>query len=120
MTQRHDTEFLDEQLPLCGASHGDVVEYRVHVPMRYAECVAVLEDGRTAGFVDKRQFLGWSHDGRERALLFHNGRLQILLRPESARRASTLDRFVGIDGALTRRFARHCLELGLQKNLIPI
>ena len=40
---------LDEAIPLQGASHADVAEYRVEIPMRYAECLAVLRDGRKVG-----------------------------------------------------------------------
>lgn len=63
---------LDDLIPLRGASHADVVEYRVEIPMRYAECYALLTDGRKVKFVDCRKFLGWSSHDARRSLLFRN------------------------------------------------
>mgnify|MGYP001824429162 FL=1 len=54
---------LDDAIPLQGASHADVCEYVVEIPMRYAECFALLNDGRKVGLKNPRQFVGWSrHD----------------------------------------------------------
>ena len=65
---------LDSLIPLRNASHADVVEYRVQIPMRYAECFAVLTDGRTVRFKEPRKFMGWSSHDERRSLLFrHHG-----------------------------------------------
>ncbi len=62
---QNTARILDDLIPLRGASHADVVEYRVEIPMRYAECHALLTDGRKVRLVDSRKFLGWSsHDSR--------------------------------------------------------
>ena len=38
--RRHAAKYLDEIIPLIGASHTEVVDYLVSVPMRYAEVKA--------------------------------------------------------------------------------
>ena len=110
---------LDSLIPLRNASHADVVEYRVQIPMRYAECVAVLADGRTARFAEPRKFLGWSSHDERRSLLFrHHGiTLEVEVDNLAAERArgtvrrinlqaafregaSRLKKFIGIDGGL--------------------
>jgi hypothetical protein len=75
----HDesTEFLDRKLPLVGASHADVVNYSVDVPLSFASCFATLNDGRKVRFRDSGKFLGWSDAGRKRTLLFRSGRRRI-------------------------------------------
>ena len=70
-------KILDSLVPLRKASHADVVEYRVEIPMRYAECYAVLEDGRKVSFADPRKFLGWSSHTDRRLLLFRNNDIAI-------------------------------------------
>jgi len=67
--------FLDRAIPLNGASHADVVEYSVDIPMRYAQCFARLADGRTVRLKDSGQFLAWSGWEGKRSFLFRNGRL---------------------------------------------
>ena len=73
---RHSREaearFLDEAIPLRGASHADVRLYSVEIPMRYAECIAILNDGRKVSLLDKRQFKGWTDQGSRSAMLFDN------------------------------------------------
>ena len=111
---------LDNLVPLRNASHADVVEYRVQIPMRSAECVAVLADGRTAKFVEPRKFLGWSSHEERRSLLFrhHGMTLEVEVdnlaaeraRSSTVRRinlqaafregANQLKKFIGIDGGL--------------------
>ncbi|MCG8370146.1 MAG: hypothetical protein MJA32_06505, partial [Proteobacteria bacterium] len=83
------SSILDKLIPLRGASHADVVEYRVEIPMRYAECYAVLADGRRAGLVDPRRFLGWSSHDARRSLLFRND--DMTLEVEVDNRASERD-----------------------------
>ncbi len=110
---------LDEAIPLRGASHADVVEYRVEIPMRYAECLAVLRDGRKVGLQKPRQFKGWSQHSPNRSLLFRsNGRhfevaveerlrgkapgcvREVFLEARSERRSSLARKFIGVDGDL--------------------
>ena len=110
---------LDNLIPLRDASHADVVEYRVEIPMRYAECLAVLADGSRARFADPRKFLGWSSHDIRRSLLFRNNDItleveidnQAIVRDRSTVRsinlqaavrkgANRIKKFIGIDGDL--------------------
>jgi len=110
---------LDSLVPLRNASHADVVGYRVQIPMRYAECIAVLRDGRTTRLAEPRKFLGWSSHAERRSLLFrHHGiTLEVEVDNLAAERArstvrrinlqaafrqgaSTIRKFIGIDGGL--------------------
>ena len=109
---------LDDLIPLKGASHTDVVEYSVEVPFRYAECFALLNDGRKVRFIEPRSFVGWSSYSPSRTLLFrvkgahieldiedqlagmapgkvHN----ITLEAMALRCAESMKKFIGIDGA---------------------
>jgi len=72
-------DYLDRAIPLDGASHAEVVEYSVDVPMRYAQYFARLADGRTVRLKDTSQFLGWSGWDSKRSFLFCNGRRRIEL-----------------------------------------
>ncbi len=110
---------LDDAIPLQGASHADVVEYLVEIPMRYAECFALLSDGRKVALQEPRKFVGWSRHDRDRSLLFRsNGEhfevaveaclhgqapgciREVFLEAKSERRSSPARRFIGIDGDL--------------------
>jgi len=110
---------LDDAIPLQGASHADVVEYVVETPMRYAECFAVLSDGRKVGLQDPCKFVGWSRHGPDRSLLFRSrgkhyevaveasllGQApgcirQLFLEARSERRSSLARKFIGVDGNL--------------------
>ncbi len=110
---------LDEAIPLRGASHAEVVEYLVEIPMRYAECLAVLRDGRKVGLQKPRQFKGWSNHSANRSLLFRsNGKhfevaveerlrgkapgciREVYLEAKSERRSSLARKFIGVDGDL--------------------
>ncbi len=75
--QDESTEFLDRKLPLVGASHADVVNYSVDVPLSFASCFATLANGRKARFRDAARFLGWSDAHGRRTLLFRSGRRRI-------------------------------------------
>ena len=114
-TRLNPAEILDDLIPLRDASHADVVEYRVEIPMRYAECCAVMADGSKARFVDPRKFLGWSSHDERRSLLFRNDDMTLEVEVDNAaierdtvRRikrqaalsqgASRLRKFIGIDG----------------------
>ena len=110
---------LDELIPLQGASHADVVEYRVEVPLRYAQCIAALSDGRKVPLSDPRAFVGWAGAKSERSLLFRCGQASlelglasqadaslpgrirnIVFEALAPRCATTVRRFIGVDGGL--------------------
>ena len=110
---------LDDLIPLRGASHTDVVEYSVEVPYRYAECYAILTDGRKVSLVEPRKFVGWSSHNPSRTLLFRvngahleldvedelaghaPGKIHnIILEAVALRCANTMKKFIGVDGNL--------------------
>ena len=110
---------LDDLIPLREASHTDVIEYSVEVPFCYAECYALLQDGRKVGLVEPRKFIGWSSHNPSRTLLFRvNGaHLELDVKDELAgqapgkihnitleamalRCADKMRKFIGIDGDL--------------------
>ncbi len=118
-TTPNTTQILDELIPLRDASHADVVEYRVEVPMRYAECCAIMADGSKARFVDAHKFLGWSSFDTRRSLLFRSNDVTLEIEVDNAAAererstvrsislqdalregASSLKKFIGIDGDL--------------------
>ena len=108
---------LDDLIPLRDASHTDVVEYSVEVPLRNAECYALLSDGRKVGLLEPWKFVGWSSHDPSRTLLFRvNGaHLELDVADELAGKApgkihnvileavalgcaKTMRKFIGIDG----------------------
>lgn len=108
---------LDNAVPLHAVSHADVVEYAVETPMRYAECFALLSDGRKVRLQDPGTFVGWSRHGRNRSLLFcSNGRhyevaveadlrgrapgciRTVFVETPSERSSSLARKFIGVDG----------------------
>ncbi|MGI9237809.1 MAG: hypothetical protein ACR2QZ_10460 [Woeseiaceae bacterium] len=110
---------LDEAIPLQGASHADAVEYTVEIPMRYAECFALLSDGSKVALRNPRQFVGWSTHDLNRSLLFRSDgkHYEVVVEAElrgqssgcirtifpesrSGRRASHARKFIGTDGDL--------------------
>lgn len=109
-----DARILDRIIPLDGASHADVVEYSVDIPLRYAECFARLEDGSKVRLRDARQFIAWSGWGCKRCFLFENGgqRLEIQIAAERPRVALRSEcgrrKFVARDGnqMLVREWGR--------------
>ena len=117
--EEHMVRALDDAIPLQGASHADVAEYVVEIPMRYAECFALLNDGRKVPLKNPRQFVGWSRHDRNRSLLFRsNGKhyevaveaellgqapgsiRTVFLEAKSERRSSLARKFIGVDGDL--------------------
>lgn len=119
-----NTDVLDKVIPLRGASHADVIRYSIEVPMRYAECFALLGDGRKVPLSNKRHFVAWSGHQAKRSLLFETGQYRVEARvdPEhpigsdspghiTSIRQETIygddmpaigDRFIAKDGALYR------------------
>ncbi len=105
--QIEKAKYLDQMIPLNGASHADVVSYGVDTPMRYSECFAKLVDGRVVRLMDSRQFIGWSGMNGSRRLLFRSDAGRILI-PASVshqqatpeRRSNSLHKFITRDGGL--------------------
>jgi malate synthase len=112
-------KILDEVIPLDGASHTDVVNYSVEIPVRYAECFALLSDGRKVGLAEPRRFVGWSSHDPDKSLLFRrngshielgvegpvNGHeavniRNIVVEDATACHSRTEKRFIGVDGDL--------------------
>jgi hypothetical protein len=101
--QTDGTEFLDETIPLEGASHAEVASYDVDIPMRYAECVATLKDGSKARLKDARQFMGFSGRDHNRSLLFKAGGRRIVIDARGEQRQAEwngVHKFTGRDGGL--------------------
>lgn len=82
------TQFLDNVIPLRDASHCDVVRYSIEIPMRYAECFAILQDGRKVSLVHRRRFVGWLGDSAACSYLFRKNLLHIELRTDAEFRSS--------------------------------
>lgn len=120
--EEHMVRALDEVIPLQGASHADVAEYVVETPLRYAECFALLSDGRKVALQNPRHFVGWSSHDPNRSLLFRSrgkhyevaveARLRgqspgcirtVFLDVESEQRSSPARKFIGVDGDLVLR-----------------
>ena len=79
LERRHTAKYLDQIIPLIGASHTEVVDYLVSVPMRYAEVKARLANGRTARLANAKQFLGWRGYGPNPTLLFDCGGQRVVV-----------------------------------------
>ena len=97
--RRHAAKYLDEIIPLIGASHTEVVDYLVSVPMRYAEVKARLANGRTARLANAKQFLGWRGYGANPTMLFKCGDRRVVI--DTGRRAD-----LGRDLSETKFIAR--------------
>lgn len=117
--EEHMVRALDEAIPLQNASHADVVEYLVEIPLRYAECFALLSDGRKVALQNPRHFVGWSSYDPDRSLLFRSrgkhfevaveaslrgqspGCVRtVFLEAESGQHSSHARKFIGVDGDL--------------------
>jgi hypothetical protein len=105
--QIEKAKFLDQMMPLNGASHAEAVSYGVDTPMRYSECFAKLADGRVVRLKDSRQFIGWSGMNGSRRLLFRSDVGRILIpatvsqqQTAQERRTSGLHKFITRDGGL--------------------
>lgn len=118
----NSARILDSLVPLRNASHADAVEYRVEIPMRYAECMAILADGRKAKFVEPRNFLGWSsHDARRSLLFRHNDiALEVEIDNLAAERACGIVRSINLQAALRSTANRIKKFIGVDGNLLTM
>ena len=98
-----DARLLDSRIPLADASYRDVAGLEIDVPMRYAELVAVLGDGRRVRLRRRSQLLGWFGPDGRRTFYFgcRNGDV-ICVRTNSARRRVIRDVDVRDDITLCR------------------
>lgn len=95
--RKQAAKFLDQIIPLTGASHTEVVDYLVSVPMRYAEVVARLANGRTARLANAKQFLGWRGYGSNPTMLFACGDRRVVV-DTGHRQDLSNDAFIARDG----------------------
>lgn len=95
---RHST-FLDAAVPLRAGSHKDVVRYIVEIPMRFAECFALLKDGRKVPLANKRSFVAWSGRDSQRSLMFeaHGLRIETVIDPSDREAGSAPGYVASID-----------------------
>lgn len=117
---QNTARILDELIPLRGASHADVVEYLVEIPMRYAECHALLADGRKVRLVDSRKFLGWSSHDSRRSLLFHNNdiTLEVEVDNEAAQKDKSTVRSINLQAAIRNGTSRIKKFIGIDGGLL--
>ncbi|MDJ0759023.1 MAG: hypothetical protein QNJ19_06460 [Woeseiaceae bacterium] len=80
-----ETTDLDRLIPLTDGSHADVTGLAVDIPLRYAECLVMLADGRTARLKNRNQFLGWTFAKKRNALYFRCGREVIRIETDRKR-----------------------------------
>jgi hypothetical protein len=111
---------LDNLIPLRDASHADVVEYRIDIPMRYAECHAVLADGTRARFADPRKFLGWSSHDVRRSLLFRNNdiTLEVEVDNQATKRECSTVRSINLQAAVRKGANRIKKFIGIDGDLL--
>lgn len=95
--------FLDAAVPLKCGSHADVVRYIVDVPMRYAECFAVLRNGQTVPLANKRSFMAWSGREARHSLMFEAHGLRIEAVIDAPGHIAEIDIQSAIAGAPPRR-----------------
>jgi hypothetical protein len=102
--RKSTAQYLDKLAPLQGASHSEVIDYTVTVPMRYAELRARLANGTTTRLVDSKQFLGWLGYGANPTLLFDCGTQRVVV-ATSTRPQSTTGKFIARDGSQVPQLA---------------
>lgn len=90
-------QYLDDLIPLSGASHTEVVDYLISIPTRYAEVRARLANGRLARLADSKQFLGWRGYGANPTLLFGCGERRVIVETGTCQ-ASADKHFIARDG----------------------
>ena len=95
--RRSIAQLLDQFVPLLGASHAEVVDYKVTVPTRFAEVQARLANGRTARLSDPRKFLGWRGYGNNPTLLFNCGDQHVVVETGDQQHAA-ISNFIARNG----------------------
>ncbi|MEN9806864.1 MAG: hypothetical protein RL756_1384, partial [Pseudomonadota bacterium] len=70
-------EFLDQTVPLEGASHRDVILYAIGAGRGDHQLRAILNDGNSTGLVDPAQFTGFVNEADPSALLLRHHDLHI-------------------------------------------
>ena len=90
-------QYLDQLVPLHEASHTEVVDYQVSIPMRYAELRARLANGKTARLQNAAQFLGWLGYGANPTLLFACDKQRVVVETGNTH-ANADSRFIARDG----------------------
>jgi hypothetical protein len=81
-----DPKTLDRLIPLESASHAEATGFGIDIPMRYAECVVTLADGRTARLKKRSQLLGWSISAKQSDYYFRCGEKIVRISTDAARR----------------------------------
>jgi malate synthase len=71
------TAFLDEAVPLEGASHADVVAYAIGEGSRIRHLRAILNDGNSTGLADPDQFVGFVDEDDPSVVLLRNHGLHV-------------------------------------------
>ena len=70
-------QFLDEAVPLEGASHSEVVAYGIGAAGGRRQLRAVLNNGGNTGLVDPEQFVGFVDEDQPSVLLLKNSGLHV-------------------------------------------
>ena len=70
-------EFLDQAVPLDGASHRDVISYGIGSSNGIRQLRAILNDGNNTGLVDPDQFVGFVNEDDPSAILLKNHGLHV-------------------------------------------
>ena len=119
---QNTARILDDLIPLRRATHADVVEYLVEIPMRYAECFALLSDGRKVRLVDSRKFLGWSSHDSRRSLLFHNNDItvEVEVDNEAAQKDKSTVRSINLQAAIRNGTSRIKKFIGIDGDLLVL
>ena len=78
---------LDNLVPLDEGSFANVVDLGIDIPLRFAECYALLDDGRRVRLKDRRQLLGWSGNQHRRSYYFRSGGTIVCVRTNTSHRA---------------------------------
>jgi malate synthase len=70
-------EFLDQAVPLAGASHRDVMAYGIGAGAGLRQLRAILTDGNNTGLADPAQFVGFVDEDDPSVILLRNNGLHI-------------------------------------------
>jgi malate synthase len=76
-------QFLDETVPLDGASHRDVIAYGIGEGGGRRQLRAILNDGGNTGLADPEQFVGYVGEHEPSAILLKNNGLHVEIQIDS-------------------------------------